>query len=166
MEASSRQPCNTGYRRETSNYRKSGSTSTTDAPQGQRRACTSGMLQFGLPWPRALSTSDLPPTQPPNCELGTHPKFADLYKQYGVKDPVQKLADRQSNRVKRLEQRSRTAHPDDVSTDHAALEQARQKLAQYQDLLARQPPMVGASECPCPHCDQIFETPMGLCSAP
>ena len=84
---------------------------------------------------------------------------ADLYKQYGVKDPVQKLADRQSNRVKSLEHRSRTAHPDDVSTDPAALEQARQKLAQYQDLLARQPHMAGAPECPCPHCDQILRHP-------
>ena len=86
----------------------------------------------------------------------THISTADLYKQYGVKGPVRKLADRQSNRVKRLEHRSRTAHPDDVSTDPAALEQARQKLAQCQDLLARQPHMAGAPECPCPHCDQIF----------
>ena len=81
---------------------------------------------------------------------------------YGIKDPVQKLADRQSNRVKRLEHRRSTAHPDDVSTCPAALEQARQKLAQYQDLLARQPHLAETPECPCPHCDQTFETPSGL----
>ena len=92
----------------------------------------------------------------------THISTADLYKQYGIKDPVQKLADRQANRVKRLEQRSRIAHPDDVSTAPAALEQARQKLKQYRDLLTQQPPTVGAPVCPCPNRDQVFETPMGL----
>ena len=90
----------------------------------------------------------------------THISTADLYKQYGIKDPVQKLADRQANRVKRLEQRSRIAHQDDVSTAPAALEQARQKLKQY--LLTQQPPTVGAPACPCPDCDQVFETPTGL----
>ena len=44
----------------------------------------------------------------------THISTSDLYRQYGIKDPVQKLADRQANRVKRLEHRSRVAHPDDV----------------------------------------------------
>ena len=110
-------------------------------------------------------TSDLPPkiravlNKPAHL---THISTADLYKQYGIKDPVQKLADRQANRVKHLEQRSRIAHPDDVSTTPVALEQARQKLKQCKDLLTQQPPTVGASECPCPHCDQVFETPMGL----
>eukprot|EP00439_Symbiodinium_sp_Y106_P025313 s9023_g3.t1 len=65
---------------------------------------------------------------------------------YGIKDPVQELADRQSNRVKRLEHRSSTAHPDDVSTCPAALEQANQKLVQYQDLLARQPHLAETPE--------------------
>ena len=92
----------------------------------------------------------------------THISTADLYKQYGIKDPVQKLADRQSNRVKRLEHRSRTAHPDDVSTSPAALERASQKLAQYRDLLARQRHSAETPGCPCPRCDQTFETPSGL----
>ena len=92
----------------------------------------------------------------------THISTADLYKQYGIKDPVQKLADRQANRVKRLEQRSRIAPQDDVSTAPAALEQARQKLKQYRDLLTQQLSTVGALACPCPICDQVFETPTGL----
>ena len=87
---------------------------------------------------------------------------AVLNKPAHLKDPVQKLADRQANRVKRLEQRSRIAHQDDVSTAPAALEQARQKLKQYRDLLTQQPPTVAESACPCPNCDQVFETITGL----
>ena len=45
----------------------------------------------------------------------------------------------------------RIAHPDDVSTAPAALEQARQKLKQYRDLLTQKPPTVGAPACPCPN---------------
>ena len=61
----------------------------------------------------------------------THISTADLYKQCGIKDPVQKLADRH-----------RIAPQDDVSTAPAALEQARQKLKQYRDLLTQQPSAV------------------------
>ena len=87
---------------------------------------------------------------------------AVLNKPAHLKDPVQRLADRQANRVKRLEQRSRIAPQDDVSTAPAALEQARQKLKQYRDLLTQQLSTVGALACPCPICDQVFETPTGL----
>lgn len=34
-------------------------------------------------------------------------------------------------------------------------------LKQYQDLLTQLPHAAGAPECPCPSCDQVFDTPMG-----
>ena len=87
---------------------------------------------------------------------------SDLYKQYRIKDPVQKLADRHANRVKRLQQRRLGPPPEDISLHSSALAHTQRLLRSYQELLATRNKTATTPACQCPSCDQVFDTPAGL----
>ena len=92
----------------------------------------------------------------------THVDTSDLYKQYRIKDPVQKLADRHANRVKRLQQRRLGSPPEDISLHSSALAHTQRLLRSYQELLATRNKTATTPACQCPSCDQVFDTPAGL----